>query len=333
MKTFTFRCLAFASLVLLGTSCMHQYVPDHSYNRLSAIPTPFHQNEVEVFFPGEKPTDTAYVKIGVLEHKAEGEVAYSTLLENLKAKAQEQGIDAILLLGKNQSTRIKTDETLGEILTEILFNTEIEDNYYSVTTHELAAVGIKYKRNLQYLPGYVQAKSIYALEGGKEELVATVRLNHQGMPANVTPTSSSNEITYNYYVQPYDVDFLLRSEGSEWRYSTKSGQIKTRKQMSGNGTGPALKVKITYNAQNQPTVLELIYPGTTTSKTIQLTYRGNQIAEKLILMEQQLYLKEINQFSTEGKLLSTTHYKMVDGQEQPFLKTVYEYYGTISLQQ
>ncbi|RNI26978.1 hypothetical protein [Rufibacter latericius] len=329
MKTFSYALLLVA-VALLSTACMSSY-QSLSDNRLSSIPTPVQQQEVEVFFPGERPTDTAYVKISVLEQKVEGEVAYAQLVEQLRKKAQLEGMDALLLLGKNQSTRLKSDAGLLEVLVEIASGEEIEDSYSSVTTHELSGVGIKYKRNLRYLPDFIQRKRIFILEQGQDSLLATVTLDHEGMDKKVTLQHETAGPTYRRFVHDYNLNHLLKEQGPTWYYTAVAGQVQKRKLMSGDGSGALKTIKITYNAAQLPEKLEIRRPGLPQPEVLTISYNAQkQVTQKCLYRGKQLFLKETNTFDALGKLESTLHEKVQEGHSVPFLKTVYDYYSLLS---
>ncbi|KAA3440401.1 hypothetical protein [Rufibacter hautae] len=331
MKTF-FSSVLLLSVLLVQTACMRAYEPIASSDRLSSLPTPGHSQEVEVFFPGERPTDTAYVKIAVVEEKAEGEVAYAKLVEQLRNKAQKQGLDAILILGKTQGTQLKNDATLFEVILEIASGDEIKDNYYSVTTHELSAVGIKYKRNLQYLPQYVQSKRLYALEQGQELLLATVAVDHLGQDQKVTYQNVNDTPTYQGFVHRYSLDHLLKEQGPKWHYLEENGLVVRRKLMSLDGSGPIKNIKISYNAAQLPEKLEIRHPVMAQPEILTITYNAQgQVTQKLIYRNKQLVLQETNTYDAAGKLVSTLHEKVQHGAVLPFLKTVYDYYNLLSL--
>ncbi|WP_210462610.1 hypothetical protein [Rufibacter roseolus] len=319
-------------VLFLQTACMRVYEPVVSGDRLSSLPTPSHGKEVEVFFPGERPSDTAYVKIAVVEEKAEGEVAYAQLVEQLRKKAQKQGLDAILILGKTQGTQLKNDATLFEVILEIASGDEIKDNYYSVTTHELSAVGIKYKRNLQYLPQYVQSKRIYVLEKGQELLLATVAVDHLGQDQKVTYQNVNDTPTYQRFVHRYSLDHLLKEQGPHWHYLEENGLVVRRKLLSMDGSGPIKNIKISYNAAQLPEKLEIRHPVTALPEVLTITYNSQgQVTQKHIYRNKQLVLQETNTYGADGKLVSTLHEKVQHGQTIPFLKTVYDYYNLLSL--
>ncbi|WP_207433721.1 hypothetical protein [Sabulibacter ruber] len=332
MKYLLYSSLLAAGLV--STGCMKRYWPNGTENRLSSIPTPYQdQNkEVEVFFPGEYPADSTYVKVAILEHKVDGAVAYGTLVDAVKSKAKQQGMDAVLLLNKNQSTRLQKEGLLAELIAETIAGRELEDEYTSVTTHELAGVGIKFRKNLSYLPGYIQKKQVLSLNGEKEELLASVELNHQGIAGKVTSASPADEQTYEQYIHQYDLNHLLNEVGPQWRYSQVVGQIRTRKLLGKPGSPPLKKVKIQYNEQLLPARLELRSGSDLQSEFIDIAYNEKrQVSGKTISRGNKVFLKEVNSYSPDGKLQTTLHYKMEDGKELPFLKTVYQYYSAASL--
>ncbi|WP_205504297.1 hypothetical protein [Rufibacter psychrotolerans] len=318
------------ALGLAGTGCMQKYLPTE--NRLSLLPTPYHDKEVEVYFPGEYPQDSSYVKVAILEQRAEGAVAYGTLVEAVKKKAKQQGMDAVLLLNKNQSTRLQKEGLLAELIAETIAGRELEDEYTSVTTHELAGVGIKFRKNLHYLPEYLQKKQVYAVEGETEALLASVEIDHQGIARKVTAATATDEQTYERYVHQYDLQHLLQETGPQWRYRQVVGQIRKRKLRGPAGAPPLKKVKIQYNELLLPHRLELTTSPDPQPETIEITYNEQrQVMSKAIRKDGQVVLKEVNSFGPGGKLQATLHYKVEDGKDQPFLKTVYHYYPSAAL--
>ncbi|MGV3539030.1 MAG: hypothetical protein ACO1OQ_04420 [Rufibacter sp.] len=323
--------LALLAITLASTSCMRHYPTYHTAYRLSTLPTPYHGKKVEVFFPGERPADTAFVKVSVLEQKREGQVAYATLVQDLQQKAQLQGMDAILLLDKQQSTRLQDDATFGQAVAELIFKTDILDTYSSVTTHELAAVGIKYKRNLGYLPEHVQAKKIYNVQGNQKELLATIPVNNLGIPQEPISATPEGKHLYELFVHRYDLAHLLQEENQYWKFATQDGRLKKRKLRSEKGNEISKKVKVDYGAHGLPEAVRLETGPSLFLETIQLIYdEQKRVVEKKILRDKQLFVREVNQLGASGKVLATTHYQMQDGKEVPFLKTVYEYYEPLA---
>ncbi|MBC3539509.1 hypothetical protein ACFSC6_18460 [Rufibacter sediminis] len=311
---------------------MKQYLSNDPESRLSFLPTPFQDKDVEVFFPGEKPTDTAFVKVAILEKKVMGNaVAYSELVNAIKTEAKLQGMDAVLLLNKGQNTRLVREGVLSQVIAETIAGRDLEPEYSSVTTHELAGVGIKYKKNLQYLPEYVKSKDIFLLKDGQETHMGSVAIDHEGIPRKASISSADDQTIYEQYIQPYDVNHLLKEEGPRWKYSAVQGRVKKRMLLSPTDGTTLKTIKIKYNDALLPAELEMRSGTFLLPETILFSYNEQRKpVEKRVLREKQLYLRDVFSYNENGKLESILHYKVQDGQEVPFLKTVYEYYHSLA---
>ncbi|GGK73170.1 hypothetical protein ACD591_07860 [Rufibacter glacialis] len=324
----SFFYLSLLAFAVCGTGCMKRYAPTGLEHRLSSLPTPFHGKEVDVFFPGERPADTAFVKVAILEQKATGNaVPYSTLVNAIKAKAKLQGMDAVLLLNKNQSTHLEREGIISQILSEAIAGRDLEPEYSSVTTHELAGIGIKYKKNLHYLPEYVKSKTLYQLRDGQQVLLGTVPVDQEGIAQEFPDASPDAENLYSQFVLHYDLPHLLHEKGLQWRFTAVQGRVVKRKLQSLSGNLAQKRVKINYNALLLPEEMVLLTGEEVQPEVIRLTYNDRrQVIEKKVFRGEQLYVREAFSYHTNGKLESILHHIIENGQETPFLKTQFDYY-------
>ncbi|MEL6132241.1 MAG: hypothetical protein AAFR59_02625, partial [Bacteroidota bacterium] len=80
--------------MLKYTQHAHQTPP-----RLYPIPTPAHNREVALYFPGQMPSDSDFTKVMIMQYEFNPNSSYPSLIESLKKSAQEAGVDGMLMQG------------------------------------------------------------------------------------------------------------------------------------------------------------------------------------------------------------------------------------------
>lgn len=169
--------LLFTLASLLCTGCF-TFAP-RTDDRLTPIPTPPNQKAVQIYFPGEKIPDEPYIKIKLISAKNQASAATTTVVKELAAKAQREGADAILVLGKNNYTT--TDETT--VTTTDSTGSKTTTTSSSTDWQSVDALCIKYIKNITYLDQYVKEKQLLAFDGNSWTPVASIALDLNGAPA------------------------------------------------------------------------------------------------------------------------------------------------------
>ena len=124
--------------------------------RLTALPTPPHKRPVQIIFPGEAPPTRPYVKIKVLSAKRTAGYPTTNIVQELANQAQDEGADAILVLGKN--VYAQTDMSTTTTVDSNGVNTSSSSTTWE--WQDVSALAIKYLDNVDYLPDFVREMQI-----------------------------------------------------------------------------------------------------------------------------------------------------------------------------
>lgn len=167
--------LAVASLLLSGCFSFTP-VPEA---RLTPLPTPPHDRPVKIFFPGETPPGQPYVKIKVLSVKRSAYHPTTNLVQELAHRAQREGADAILVLGKNVYAENSTTSTTTVDSLGVHTNTSSS----SWEWQDVSALAIKYLDNLDYLSDFVRERQLWHWQSGEWKPAATGQVSYEGPTA------------------------------------------------------------------------------------------------------------------------------------------------------
>lgn len=310
-------------LLLLFNSCtpiFYHYSPNnYTTSAYQADPTqltewsfPPTQREVDVYFNGEKPKE-AYIKTHLLEEIAYNETSYAILLKRLKIKAQQKGIDGVLILSR---TRSESETELSYTVTNIL-----------------NAVGIKYVRNVKFenegnpKQGFLSA---YNPDNAEYQIIDSFALNENGQPLN----SVSN--TYNYYFYQYSLDFMLYEVNKKWQFLPFPDRTHLTEKRNYN----KLTRIYTFSYDSLERVSHVKQKTMASDYEIDFTYKNGRLHQKKIYIiysssdERILKRTELFEYNPAGVLIRKYIFKRkADGSPQPFLKLEYEFYTQRDFQQ
>jgi hypothetical protein len=232
-------CLLLGVLWMSSCSIYQQY-PNAERN-LTPIPTPSHENKVDVFFPNEEIKEE-YVKVKVLEVRGTDNATYQNMLNRLKEVGQEAGVDAILILKNSSTASFTTDETSFEAFTEVLTGEEIPDNVQPIVRQKLYGLGVKYVKNINYLDQIRKKRKVFLHEGNDKVEVASASLDLQG---NIEKIEGDRDIWFEMY--GYSLDHLLYEDDPSWSFFRESKRLVRLKK---SGLNPAKKVTLHYGMGN-----------------------------------------------------------------------------------
>ena len=304
----------FLMVIVIMTSCEpFRYYPRSEYTtsspdqtRLTKLPIYLHENEVEVFFPDEKPTEP-YVKAFLLEQIAYGEVSYAELVKKLKKQAYDKGADAILLLSRNRSI------------------SESESSY--TVTNMASALGIKYLKNMSFrekttkemvLSAFSNEKAIYI----KKEIIPSTPDNYAIEPWN-----------YSLYLDNfyhYSLDYMLYEKNKNWSYlfDFEEQKVKTRKYID-------LKNVFKFSYDHKGRVSSVLKQSEMHDFEIEIKflYKNGYLYKKEIYQKSNPYAAathkrtEIFEYNHKGILLRRLLF-LIDtkGEPQPYMSLAYEFY-------
>jgi len=310
------------------TSCYQAYLATNSQvGVLNNIPTIPHQNKVEVYFPGEYPEDKEYIKIKVLEtvggnyynptgfpvssDRAGSSLAYPSLIDGIRKQAQAEGMDAVLIIDR------------AEIVSSISSSSNVE------TSSSLSAVGIKFKKNLNYLDNFVQRKNVL-LADSTEQFAQKSFVSYEYDPGGKIiksegDVSRKSQQLYINYIQKYNYDFLVNEKSNEWRYHPDEfGVIRKRIYIPQN-----MVVKLDYNSQKQVDKVKLSFP-TTYDKDKETIYfefdEQKQVSGFEVEQDSKIVLRGTYSYDENNRLVRQDILKIIAGAERPFLQINNEYF-------
>lgn len=316
--------------VIWMSSCtIYQPYPNTERN-LTPIPTPSHENKVEVFFPNEEIKEE-YVKVKVLEVRGTGNTSYQNMLNRLTEVGQEAGVDAILILKNSSTASFTTDETSFEAFTEVLTGEEIPDNVQPIVRQKLYGLGVKYIKNINYLDQIRKKRKIFLHEGNDKVEVASASLDLQG---NIGKIEGDRDIWFEMY--GYSLDHLLYEDDLSWSFFRENNRLVRLKK---SGLNPAKKVTIQYGMGNylafmivndyyfsdgyqrrRKSTIDFLYD----KKTKKVRGKIIKKDDKSELYEELIY--DENQIIKERIL-----YKVKGENKTPYLSESYDYFDNIEL--
>ncbi len=334
MKTPIIFCL-FALCIFCSCESYRAYqpAPTLAYQQFPTFP---HEDRVEIIFPGDQITEP-YLKMQVIETRGNEADSYQDLLNQLIRSAQWYGYDAIRPLENTTGTRLESDETFLEVLSEVVSGQEIPDNYYTVNTQKLTALGIKYIKNIDYLDRFIKTKHIYLHQNGNKEKVGSITYQIDGAEESRTGNQK-----YLDEIVRFSIDHLHHAKSGLWKYKTLPGDYGNlkvyRKLYYPNFIQEKKKVVLHLNSQGRPFQIDLTeYTYHITKSRAQEKYNiaiyykegSDQPKTKIIKQKEKLIFREVFAYSTEDKLKRRLIYK--ENSETPYLSVVYEYYSNDEL--
>jgi hypothetical protein len=295
-------------LCALFLSACYQ-IPYGSTPQLVDIPLVPHNNEVALYFENELPPNKVYYE--VIGLSAEGGSDYNSLLSQLKNKAKQSGVDAIIHVDKTQGNYISSEG--------VPYSTLI-----------VSGVGIKYRENMGHIDQYIKSKQVYKLsETGAQALLYEAPFNMLG---HEIITNSKPNPLYNRYVRDFSFDYLLY-ETEKWAYN-----IDERKRViqRNHYADPYLNNSdficyFKYKPNEELQSIQLNYPLDRKKNVyMELEYTSkDKVSAKYLYAKYNkknlLYVEKL-EYDALNRISQTTLYKVEQSKQTPFLQTVYHYY-------
>lgn len=312
--------------ILLGVACTHR--AHLSEPRLTPIPTPPNNRPVAIYFPGEKLPEEPYIKIKLITTKRLATRATTEVVQELADCAQQEGADAILVLGKNNFTT--TDQTT----TSSADSTGITTTTTSSSTdwQSVDALCIKLVRNIDYLDRYVREKRILSPENGNWAPAATLQLDLNGVPVK-----RSGDANWLALVEDFELGNICPEAGLAglaWN-KAKSGTSETRWFLPWNKNWPLRQYRLQRNPAQQIVALDFrpTPGGKPTDRGHAQYFYDEQDRLSMRLLETSAYgvLFEHFDYDASGKCRYANVFREKDGLETPMLRVEYTYFQNSDL--
>jgi hypothetical protein len=307
LKIHTISGMLFLLCACLLSACYQ--IPYRTTPQLVDIPLVPHNNEVALYFEDEFPQNKAYYE--VIGLSAEGESDYNGLLAQLKKRAKQAGVDAVIHVDKTQGNQISSEG--------VPYSTLI-----------VSGVGIKYRENMGHIDQYIKSKQVFKLSdtGSPTPLYEApfTMLGHEKI------TERKPDPLYTRFVRDFSFDYLLY-DTEQWAYSTDE---RKRVIQRSHYADPYLNnsdfvcyfkykpndelqsIQLKYSLDNTKNVyMELEYESTdkVSAKNIYAKYNRKNL----------LYVEKL-EYDAQNRISQTTLYKVEAGKQIPFLQTIYSYY-------
>ena len=316
--------LFFAALFF---SCSN-YLPYSSANQtksITNIPLKKSVDNVDCFFNNQAPAKPFY-KVNIVEVTSGTTASYDELIMLLKNKAKQNGLDAVMILNKQQ-------EIAYENLTEKISIKDTSVNYYrqlATPYQKLSAIGIKYIENITYLDTIVKT-TLFKCSSTSISNSAV----HFDFYGNLT--AIDNKLFDNFYsdsIEPFDIDKHLLAGVKNWQY--KTDEVLTTKVIAFKkeiNTIEVIDVKIDFDNLNK---IEYKILNTSRNKNIRYTLkverdREGKINKKILYQKNNIiWVEDI--FYNNNLLTGIKRYRLLsNGNEDIIFTAVNQFYSVKDL--
>jgi hypothetical protein len=179
---------------------------------ITDIPLQPHQHNVAIYFNGDLPTQ-AFYKVQMIEATAPDYATYEDLLNALKQKAKDIGVDGVMIVDKQQAISY---QTVSDAIT-VRDSTVYRDRQVVTTYQRIAGIGLKYVSNINYMETIVKRTIIDVYENEKAKKLV-VNFDYYG---NILPNDMDKYAVefYNNQIIPFDAERHLAGNMAGWEYT------------------------------------------------------------------------------------------------------------------
>ena len=291
--------------------------------RFTDIPTPSHTNNVEIFFSSEvDQIKKRYIKTEVIKVSVSEGKSYKQLINKLKQKGANRGVDAIIILDSTNIGKMASDEIMAEEISKIISGENIEITYSNDVEHNLYGLGIKYIENINYLSSYIKTDSVFSIVEKQRKLINLVTRDLAGDILFITGDS----LHYMQMIHQYSNQHLI-SEQINW-----TSEINKKKQViERNFHYPEIetkKSKIGYDFLSRPYQILITYKDSDDKDLIRIFYsdRTAKIRERTIHIQStnESDMRNNYHYGKYGELTKQTIYNTLNNDSS--LEITYAYY-------
>jgi hypothetical protein len=309
---------------LLLSACTHPYLRGTfpSGNTITKYPIPPpHNRDVKVFFPREIIKDTDYVKITVIEIYDSPQTSYNELVNKLKKDAQNYGVDAVIILDKNEKNFYKYRSGYSNPFNG---STYYQSGYRTLYFYPaLSALGFVYRKHLDYIKLYPKSVkiSVYESDTTKNSASFTFPLDNDRNVRDTFKLFPYQQMFYfTNFIKKYDPFYLIQQDKGWMNYKNGSNKIYKRVYTLSDKSKYVCRFK--YNNE----LIESITSHSVSYRAkILLSYNNEHaITEAIIFKESEKY-KEFFFYDNMGRLVRTKYFKIIHNTSIPFIEAEYDY--------
>lgn len=213
---FILLSILFSSCYNYYSSAYQNYEEGPQVSLFTSIPIKPSVEKVKVYFPGEKLPEKPYLKVDVLDAYGNAATSTQSMITRLQDQAQLIGMDAILIISKDNISEMLMDET-GE--------------NFTITTQKLSGLGIKFIKNITYLDECLKGGRILKWDTDREQFVEKTKFKTD-WKGNLLEIESGDQFYYNFLYH-FSQQHLVHEVNSDWMFllnssSTPGTKIITR---------------------------------------------------------------------------------------------------------
>ncbi|MFK8007433.1 MAG: hypothetical protein AB8H03_13725 [Saprospiraceae bacterium] len=206
MKSFSLvfmLSIFFSSCYNYYSSYYINYEDGVQLSQFTSIPIKQSIEKVKVFFPGEKIPEEPYIKVDVIDAFGSAQTSTQDLILGLQDQAKIKGIDAIIIISKDNISEILQDEYYDD---------------YIVTTQKMSALGIKYIKNIDYLDECLKGGTIFLND--KNNLVEKSKFRSD-WKGNLVELESGDKFFFDFLYN-FSLQHLAYEKTPDWGYKINS---------------------------------------------------------------------------------------------------------------
>jgi hypothetical protein len=172
---------------------------------------------VDVFFNNELPSE-AFYKVQIVDAVAPVNASYDELLLVLKQNAQVVGIDAVIIINKEQATQYNNVSDRLELSDTVIYR----ERQIATSYQRISAIGLKYFSKINYMDSIVKSTIIDEYENGKPRKLY-ITFDYYG---NIVQGNDkyANEF-YTDNILPFDISRQLSGDVAYWEYCREDNKI------------------------------------------------------------------------------------------------------------
>jgi hypothetical protein len=332
MKTVNILLLA---LLYLGLSnCSYKNYPTNPSSRLTDIPTHKHYNHVDVYFVDDE-INQDFLPIQILRSQKTGEDSYESIVNDLQVQARKLGFDAIIIEEYEDGYETHTTApSILDIILSITLNFDYEPTYEDVYFQGLKAVGIKYRKNIDYLDKYVYSKTIWKQSEEGRQKVASATYNLFGKIMNL----EGDSMGWKKY-QSYTLEHLVYEKKAPWTWRDVSNQDQKRWKRKYTLPSSYRKVDVRFMNPTQVNYLDIkkkrTHPQleTISEERMRVVYQkgSKDINRTELYRDEKLIRSEEYFYDQEGRIMQRQVFQFKDKKKILDKTIVYSYYKNSDL--
>lgn len=309
------------SLIFLSfffASCVTYKLNTGSENKktITDIPLRPYSDKVDVYTNNDVPS-VPYYKVQMVDVKSQVSLSYDELLKKLTKRAQEIGMDGIIL-----SSKVNWTEQPGGLVLSSYYQNS------SVSYQELSAIGLKYRDKMNYVDSIIKQSAIDFVSIGETH---NYSFDFYG---NVTgENEDSAKMPYEKYIAPFDIIQHMQRGIANWKYE-KSYDLLTSFKYEELDT---VWVSAMVDVESSPSFLKIHYTIRDKSTHKKSKYlleclfdtKGN-LRQKNLWEKNHLVWKEKIEYNG-NKLTGFKRYELNGNEEKLILQSSNSFYSTADL--